>query len=372
MTILSRRTVLGRSAISTLPQCLFRPGALSFPEGYAKVEGMKRNLWQAGTPELTWGRHQTELSAYFLQSREWALFQAALGKQIFYASDKHWSWMAILEKNRLGSYLYAPHGPTASSPSSLKKAIEVMKQCATEQKADFIRIEPQAPNAKKTLKELRAKHAHRDIHPKHNLIKDLDRPYDELYNEMASTNRRLYRQAEKNGFTFESSYDLKYLTPFLDMTHEVASRTGIQPHRDEYFQTMTEVLLPLKAARFFAARHNGKLVSICIVFEDATTRYYAHAASAAAARKLQPSVPLVGHLIFNAQEEGKRSFDYNGVAPPGSPKTHKWAGFSQFKRSFGGREVEYSGTWEIPINHTRYLAYRLLGHARDAQRKLLR
>jgi len=329
-------------------------------------------IWKTGTPSNEWDKRQAELSAHFLQSRAWALFQAALGKQIFFAADKHWSWMALLEKNRFGSYLYTPNGPTASSPQSLKRAIAALVECAKTQSADFVRIEPMAPHAKKALKELRAKHTHKDIQPKHTLIKDLDRPYDELYAEMASTNRRLYRQAAKNGFTFESSYDQQYLAPFLEMIHEVAKRTGIQPHPDTYFRQMTEVLLPLKAARFFVARHNGTLVSISIVFENATTRYYAHAASAGFARKLQPSVPLVGHLIFNAQEEGKHYFDYNGVAPPGSPKTHKWAGFSQFKRSFGGREVEFSGTWEIPIKHVRYHTYRLLGHARDARRKLSR
>jgi lipid II:glycine glycyltransferase (peptidoglycan interpeptide bridge formation enzyme) len=64
-------------------------------------------------------------------------------------------------------------------------------------------------------------------------------------------------------------------------------------------------------------------------------------------------------MIFDAKARGKQHFDYYGVAPPHAPKTHKWAGFSQFKRSFGGREVEYAGTWEIPIKLARYQAYRL-------------
>ncbi len=307
------------------------------------------------------------LSAHFLQQRAWAAFQSALGKQIFYASGKNWSWMAVLEANRFGSRLYTPYGPTASSPESLKKALQVLIGCAEDQGVDFVRVEPQAPSAKKTLKLLRAKRSHRDIQPRHTLIKDLDRSDDELFSEMMSTNRRLYRRAATEGFTFKSSRNPADFSLFLDMIHQTAKRTGIQPHTDEYFTAMAATLLPLGAARFFIARHDGKPVATSLVFEDARTRYYAHAASSESARKLQPNVYLVGHLIFDAKATGKKRFDYFGVAPPNAPKSHAWAGFTQFKRSFGGQYVEYSGTWELPIKKARYHAYRLLTHIRTIE-----
>jgi lipid II:glycine glycyltransferase (peptidoglycan interpeptide bridge formation enzyme) len=326
-------------------------------------------LWHTGTPPKEWDDTQSNLSAHFLQGRGWAAFQESQGKKVFYASGPHWSWVAYYETNRLGSRLYAPYGPTASSPESLKKAIESLLTCAEEQDVDFIRIEPQAPNAKKTLRVMGAKRAHRDIQPKNTLVKDLDRPEEELFAEMMSTNRRLYRRAAEAGFTFEQSFEPKDISLFLDLIHQLAARTGIKPHSDAYFTTMAEALFPIKAGSLFIARHNGDLVSASIVFEDKHTRYYAHAANAESARKLQPSVYLVGHMIFDAKAHGKRYFDYYGVAPPNAPKTHKWAGFSQFKRSFGGREVEYSGTWEIPLKRARYQAYRLFTRIQKVKTK---
>lgn len=326
-------------------------------------------LWKTGTPPEDWDTHQTTLSAHFLQQRGWALFQAAQDKQLFYAATKHWSWMAVLETSTFGSRLYAPYGPTASSPSALKQAIEALKDCAEAQNADFIRIEPQAPQAKKILKQLKARRAHRDIQQKNTLVKDLTQSDDELFAEMMSTNRRLYRRAAETGFTFESTQDPRKISLFLDMIHQVAARTGIQPHSDRYFTTMAESLLPAGAATFHIASHNGKPVATAFTFENERTRYYAHAAAAESARKLQPSVYLVGHLIFDAKRLGKSAFDYNGVAPPHAPKSHPWAGFSQFKRSFGGNEVEYVGTWEIPIKKARYQAYRLLVGLADAKSK---
>jgi len=270
--------------------------------------------------------------------------------------------MAICESNRLGSRLYVPYGPTATSPTALKKALESLIACATETGADFVRIEPQAPQVKKVLRTVRAKRAHRDIQPRHTFVKDLDRPEDELYGEMASTNRRLTRRSKDAGFTFTKSHNPADISVFLDMIHQVAKRTGMQPHSDEYFQLMAKTLLPLKAATLFIGKHNGKPVSTCIAFENAHTRYYAHAANAEAARKLQPSVYMMGELIFDAKAHGKQQFDYFGVAPPNAPKTHRWAGFTQFKKSFGGRYIEYSGTWEIPVKPAQYQAYRLITH----------
>jgi lipid II:glycine glycyltransferase (peptidoglycan interpeptide bridge formation enzyme) len=319
--------------------------------------------WQSGVPPESWNEHQTKLAAHFLQGRAWALFQEARGKKIFYAAGTHWSWLAILEENRFGSRLYTPYGPTATSPAGLKNALGSLLSCGAASGVDFIRIEPHAPQAKKMLKGYPAKHAHRDIQPKHTLIKDLDHSEEALYSEMASTNRRLYRRAEESGFSFDRRNDPAAIRIFLDMIHEVAARTGIQPHSDEYFTTMANVLLPQKAATLFVTYHNKKPVASCIVFEDATTRYYAHAATAESARKLQPGVPLMGHIIFDAKAQGRLHFDYYGVAPPHS-ENHTWAGLSQFKRSFGGHEVEYSGTWEIPIKKARYQAYRLLRRIR--------
>jgi lipid II:glycine glycyltransferase (peptidoglycan interpeptide bridge formation enzyme) len=328
-----------------------------------------------GTPPKGWDELQSSLSAHFLQSRAWAAFQESQGKKVFYASGASWSWVALYESNRFGSRLYAPYGPTAKSPESLKRAIESLVACAEAEDVDFIRVEPQAPSAKKTLRLLRAKRAHRDIQPKNTLIKDLDRPNEELFAEMMSTNRRLHRRAAETGFTFSKSYDPASAKTFLDFIHQVATRTGIQPHSDQYYTSMVQTLLPLGAAAIFTAMHNGTPVSSSIVFQDAHTRYYAHAASAESTRKLQPSVYLLGYLIFDAKNDGKKYFDYYGVAPPHAPKTHKWAGLSQFKRSFGGREVEYSGTWEIPLKKARYQAYRLINrvqHISTKSRKLAR
>ncbi|MBI2624025.1 peptidoglycan bridge formation glycyltransferase FemA/FemB family protein [Candidatus Parcubacteria bacterium] len=42
----------------------------------------------------------------------------------------------------------------------------------------------------------------------------------------------------------------------------------------------------------------------------------------------------------------------------------QWAGFTQFKQGFGGRVVEYVGTWDLPLRSTWYRLYQLARYAR--------
>ena len=124
---------------------------------------------------------------------------------------------------------------------------------------------------------------------------------------------------------------------------------------------MLQVLMPLKAGGLAFASHEGVPIVGVLFFDDKQTgvRYYAHAGSYKNARQLQANSPMVSFLIFDAKAAGHRSFDFYGVSPPDQPN-HKWANVSKFKRSFGGYERAYSGTWELPLKRSHYTANKLL------------
>jgi lipid II:glycine glycyltransferase (peptidoglycan interpeptide bridge formation enzyme) len=84
-------------------------------------------------------------------------------------------------------------------------------------------------------------------------------------------------------------------------------------------------------------------------------------------RKLSAGIPLLVNLMADAKEKGLKHVDLWGVAPEDQPD-HKWAGFTSFKKSFGGREVAYPGTWDLPVNKLRYRAYQLARQLRDKLR----
>jgi lipid II:glycine glycyltransferase (peptidoglycan interpeptide bridge formation enzyme) len=314
-------------------------------------------MWQQIVP-ADWQTKQRKLGAHFLQSAEWGAFQHAYGHKIFYCIGDGWSWLATVETGKLGSRLYCPYGPTAASPKALAEALQALQACAKSEHLAYVRVEPQGSLDEQSLRSLGLRPAHRTIQPRYTFVKNLTKNDDDLMAEMSATNRNLYRTAGKKGITFRTSTNPADISIFLEMMHEVATKNDITIHADHYYQVMAEVLMPFKALILYIADLEGQPVASSIVLDDTTTRYYAHAASKASARKLHPGTPLVAHMIFDAKAAGKQAFDFYGIAPPDQPN-HRWAGFTQFKQSFGGQIVDMHGTWELGINKPIYAAYKL-------------
>ena len=310
-------------------------------------------------PDASWDDQQTALGAHMLQTSAWAAFQKALGKRIFYSRGAGWSWLAVLERNRFGTRLYCPYGPTAHSVAALRAALESLATCATKHNAHFVRIEPTGPIQATDLRALGLHKSPRDINPRHTWTKDLRKSQDELLAEMSATNRNLYRTASKKGLSFRHSTQPADIKILLEMIHEVAARAGIQPHPDAYYIAMAKTLMPRGSATLFIAEHEGKAVSASLALDSPATRYYAHAGARDQARKLHPGTPLLAHMIFDAKAAGKQTFDFFGIAPPDQPN-HAWRGFTAFKQSFGGHDVEFAGTWELPIKKAHYHVYKTL------------
>ena len=82
------------------------------------------------------------------------------------------------------------------------------------------------------------------------------------------------------------------------------------------------------------------------------------------------TVGLLTSAIFDAKEKGLKYFDFWGIAPANAPKDHPWAGFTKFKKSFGGFPVEYAGTYDIVLNPTKYRLYNLARKANRLIRKI--
>lgn len=315
---------------------------------------------------------QTTLSPHFLQSEAWEAFQADLGRRVLRDQGDGWSWMAFVEEGKLTKRLYCPYGPTTQSEKALQEACISLRQCAKAEGADYIRIEPMVEESVE-LGRLGAVRAVRDVQPAHTLRIDLTRAEEDILMDITSGNRRAYTGAAKRGMTFRKSRSLEDLGIFLNAIHEVAAATGMHPHTDSYFKKQMGVLLPLEAASILIAEVGSKPAASMIVYDDGKVRYYAHAAAHYEFHKLQPAAALLVYAMLDAKTMGLQAFDMYGVSPPDEPN-HPWAGFSRFKRSFGGEEVAFSGTWDISVNRLKHglerTVHRLHRTARAGRQKL--
>ncbi|WP_284974392.1 peptidoglycan bridge formation glycyltransferase FemA/FemB family protein [Arthrobacter sp. efr-133-TYG-104] len=310
---------------------------------------------------------------FFLQTPAWAAVQRSLGRRVHEQSGPGWSFLAIEEKNPAGKVIYAPYGPVAESLEAFDAATAALVRLAKAEHAVFIRMEPvqagfTAADAGPILRGRGMRPAPVNQQPELSWIVDLEGDFKDVLAGMKPTNRNLYRNIHKKGVTFRASQDPAEISVLLHFLHLTAARNGFKPQSDEYLTQVAASLLPAGAGTLFIAELEGKPIAAAFAYDSADTRVYAHAALDDTHRKLSAGIPLLVTLMADAKEKGLKHVDLWGVAPEDQPD-HKWAGFTAFKKSFGGREVSYPGTWDLPVNKLRYGAYQLARALRDKLRR---
>ncbi|MDY5585043.1 MAG: peptidoglycan bridge formation glycyltransferase FemA/FemB family protein [Arcanobacterium sp.] len=308
-----------------------------------------------------------------LQSHIWAQVQKKLGHTVFEEQGLGWQFLAILEGSKNLKYLYCPYGPIAEDKNAFLEAISELKKIAAKNNCIFIRFEPitpavttAQPDAETYLRSLGAEKSPRHIQPDATQLIDLSPDSDMLIKSMNSSNRNIYRNIHKKGVTFRTSQDLnelKFLFKYLD---ETVARTGFNRQQNDYLQTVAEVLFPANAAKLYFAEYEGEVIAAALVYDFAGTRVYAHAGSSFEHRKLSAGQALVANLIMDAKAEGMDFVDLFGITTSDDPN-HPWAGFTSFKKSYGGESVVWPGTWDMPVSKLKYSLYKL---AYKAKKKL--
>lgn len=310
---------------------------------------------------------------FFLQTQAWADVQASLGRRVHQQSGPGWNFLAVEEKNPAGRVLYAPYGPVASSPGAFDAALAALVDVARSCGAVFVRIEPASAGlAVPAADELRRRGlqpAPVNQQPELSWVVDLDGDFKEVLAAMKPVNRNLYRNIHKKGVTFRTSQDPADIRILLNFLHMTSRRNGFKPQSDEYLTQVAASLMPAGAATLFIAELHGGPIAAALAYDSADTRTYAHAALDDSHRKLSAGIPLLVTLMADAKDRGLKYVDLWGVAPADQPD-HKWAGFSAFKKSFGGHEVAYPGTWDLPVKKLRYGAYQLVRGLRTRLKKL--
>ena len=79
--------------------------------------------------------------------------------------------------------------------------------------------------------------------------------------------------------------------------------------------------------------------------------YYSHNAATIKGRQQFAPTILTWKAIKLSKKLKCHTFDFEGVTDERFPLTNKWAGFTRFKRSFGGKTVQYPGAfaqWLLP------------------------
>ncbi|MGO8687694.1 MAG: lipid II:glycine glycyltransferase FemX [Candidatus Dormibacteria bacterium] len=308
-----------------------------------------------------WDRALLELDGHFLQSAAWLRVQRALGYDVLRGEGDGWQWAGAIRRGRFPRYLYIPYGPASRARTGL--ALADAARAAAAARLDFVRVEPTGEDAPAALRERGARPT-RGIQPRFTWVLDIGTSIDTLRHGMAAGHRGPINAAPRRGISVRSSTDPASVEIFLELERRAAARAGFRGQTAGYHRVIAEVLMPLGCASLYVAETAGSPVAASICFDFGRTRYYAHAASDPdLGRRLGAGPPLVWQMILDARERGATTFDFWGVVAD-DDRAHPWAGFSQFKKGFGGRLLERPGTWDMPLRRLRYGLYAAIRHGR--------
>ncbi len=316
----------------------------------------------------------TSLNPHFLQSETWEQYQKLEGHETFYLKGDDFIASGIITKTKLGNYLYCAYGPAVTDAKSLQHALEAIMPLAKEKNALFIRIEPtivlkeeQIAKVAQKLGNYSIKKTH-DLDPANTWIVDL---YDDLDQTLAGIEKdkvRVWRNYAKKGITIRTTKNPDDIPAFIKLLKSVANQGNYVAQEENHLKNQ----LRSDFGTLYLAELEGQDEPIAgvLVFDYDDTRYAMHAAAAYEHRRLKAGAILQVETIVDAQKAGRHNYDFWGITTSEDPK-HPWYGFTQYKKTFGGHQVDYTGTYDIILSPTKYKAYTALRKVNRAKRLLV-
>ena len=305
------------------------------------------------------------------QTKKWQKLQTELGEKTIFEENNDYTFLAIKKQTKLGNYLYLPYGPYATTKKAAKTAYKTLEALAKSKNITFIRIEPQSANTADFWLNLPNCQKSRNLSPEETWVLDLTPEMDTIYKNMKQNTRNLCRNYEKKGVSVKISdnpaKDIKILANFHQ---KIAKSKKIGAFSEKYLKA--EATQPF--ATLYIAYFEKKPIAASLFFDHEDTRFYMQSASDKNFHKLPATYAILNEAIIDARTKKLKKFDFWGIAPTDADgkieKDHPWAGFTNFKKSFGGQEVKYLGTYDLIFKPVQYKFYLLARKGNRFLRKL--
>ncbi len=305
-----------------------------------------------------WDAKVAGLGGSILQSWNWGEFQKALGQNIFRFSGNDFANLAVEHELPLGKkYIYCPRGPLGNTVEALLD----LKKMSDDRTIIFTRIEP--------YEKVDLPRATKEVQPSHNWVLNLEKTAapegraspnkvgweEEILVAMKPKTRYNINLAQRKGVVVKEGGESDLLD-FWKLMMETASRQGIKLHPQNYYWRMWEHLAP-DNLKLLLAYYNDQPVAAMLLGIFGETATYLHGGTSQKFREAMAVYLLHWQAIVLAKNSGCKLYDFGGISPDGNP-AHAWAGITRFKKSFGGFEVAYPGTFDLVFSPIWYNVYK--------------
>lgn len=298
---------------------------------------------QSDLTEQSWDHKVIELGGSILQSWTWGEFQQKFGSEIFRLSTEHSLGLGIKINLPLDKcYIYFPRGPLGN----MNEAIAEIQKLSSDHSIVFARLEP--------LTKLDLPHSPKETQPQRTWVLDLSKTEEELLMFMKPKTRYNINLAQRKGVVVREGTSQDLITLYQLML-ETASRAEFKLHPQDYYWQMFEALSP-NNIKILVAEYNGQTLAglILTLFSDTAT--YLHGGSAGSLRQVMAPYLLHWEAIKLAKKLNYVYYDFGGISTDDSHSG--WAGLTRFKKSFGGYEVSYPGSYDLIFSPIWYNVYK--------------
>jgi peptidoglycan pentaglycine glycine transferase (the first glycine) len=328
---------------------------------------------------LAWDRHVAASgSSGFMQSSWWARFREPLGFDHFAVTIKcdgaivGGALVARWEFAPGHAFYYLQDGPLLpdGDDAFAQQVFEaILLRIDAHRRADgmrisHLRIEPRWPAPLAFVQGFAAPvFGDRFREPRRTLCLDLRLSDDALLAQMKPKGRYNIRVAQRHGVQVVQDNSAQGLADFVRIVQRTAKRQGIECKPASYFRSMLALAAPPLSLLF--AEHRGRRLAAALVLRCGARATYFYGGSLVLQRHVMAPYLLQFEAARRARADGCECYDLWGVAPPDSPG-HHWHAISQFKRKFGGVELDFGPTLDRVYHRADYA---LFGALQQPQRQ---
>lgn len=252
---------------------------------------------------------------------------------------------------------YVGYLPKGSFPD--KEIAEALKRIGKENNCAFIKIEPNAevPELKNYKLDKSFIKSPKPLFTKYNIVLDITKSEEELLKNMHQKTRYNIRVSQKHGVKVEERTDEEAFEIYLKLYFETTKRQGYHGHNQVYHQTIWTTLKTAGLARILIASYQDRPLTAWMLLNFKDTLYYPYGGSS----KMHPEVMANNLIAWEAIKLGKKlklkKFDMWGALSPNANIKDPWYGFHRFKMGYGGKLVEYIGSYDLVFDWPIYLMF---------------
>jgi lipid II:glycine glycyltransferase (peptidoglycan interpeptide bridge formation enzyme) len=259
--------------------------------------------------------------------------------------------------------LYLPHGPlwereAADGPELLAALVGGLGALARAERSIVVKLDPRAvpegPDPAPLLASLGLRRAETDLQATTTRLVELRDGGPDLWATWHADARRLARRAEREGVSVEviRDADPEPLEAFAGLLAETAQRGAFRARSAGFLARAAAAFAKQDGWYLVLAHASGRAIAGLALPRIGPRAYYLYGASSRdpAVRHLYGPYAALAEAMRALAADGVRTLDLWGVTERGDPAADPaWAGFSAFKRSFGGQPLRHPGTWDLVI-----------------------